>query len=267
MKLAVSNIAWKNSEFNKFYELISMLDCRGVEIAPSKIWKNTPKISKEEKLLFKNEIKKHNLEFIGFHSLLFGREDLQIFKDQDSRNNTKKYLFALIDLCSELNGQNLIFGSPNNRNTFKNKNANEIGKIFFNEIASYARKNGVFICIEPLDLSMTDFLTSINETGEFIQNIGNQNLKLHIDTKSFLLSGEVIEDNIQKFNKLINHIHISDKNLRVLKEDKNIHKKFAKSLNRISYNKYISLEMRQEENNETDSIKNSLNFIKENYLN
>ena len=71
---------------------------------------------------------------------------------------------------------------------------------------------------------MTDFLTSINETGEFIQNIGNQNLKLHIDTKSFLLSGEVIEDNIQKFNKLINHIHISDKNLRVLKEDKNIHK-------------------------------------------
>ena len=41
------------------------------------------------------------------------------------------------------------FWIPNNRNTFKNKNANEIGKIFFNEIASYARKNGVFICIEP----------------------------------------------------------------------------------------------------------------------
>ena len=51
---------------------------------------------------------------------------------------------------------------------------------------------------------MTDFLTSINETGEFIQNIGNQNLKLHIDTKSFLLSGEAIETIFKKFNKLIN---------------------------------------------------------------
>ena len=40
MKLAVSNIAWKNNEFKKFYELISQLKCEGVEIAPSKIWKN-----------------------------------------------------------------------------------------------------------------------------------------------------------------------------------------------------------------------------------
>ena len=189
MKLAASNIAWKNIEFKKFYELISMLNCKGVEIAPSKIWKNIPKINKEEKTTFTKEIKKFNLEFLGFHSLLFGRKDLQIFKDRESRNNTKDYLFGLIDLCSELNGQNLVFGSPNNRNTFKNKNTDEIGKIFFNELANYAKKNGVFICIEPLDVSMTDFLTSINETGEFIQNIGNQNLKLHIDTKSFLLSG------------------------------------------------------------------------------
>ena len=267
MKLAASNIAWKNIEFKKFYELISMLNCKGVEIAPSKIWKNIPKINKEEKTTFTKEIKKFNLEFLGFHSLLFGRKDLQIFKDRESRNNTKDYLFGLIDLCSELNGQNLVFGSPNNRNTFKNKNTDEIGKIFFNELANYAKKNGVFICIEPLDVSMTDFLTSINETGEFIQNIGNQNLKLHIDTKSFLLSGESIEDNIQKFNKLIKHIHISDKNLKVLKNYKHIHKEFAKSLKRINYSQYLSLEMRQEENNEINSIRNSLNFIKENYFN
>ena len=59
-----------------------MLNCKGVEIAPSKIWKNIPKISKEEKVTFINEIKKFNLEFLGFHSLLFGRKDLQIFKEK-----------------------------------------------------------------------------------------------------------------------------------------------------------------------------------------
>ena len=113
--------------------------------------------------------------------------------------------------------KNLIFGSPNNRNTFRNKNAKEIGKIFFYEIANHAKKFGIFICIEPLDISMTDFLNSINETGDFINNIGNPNLKLHIDTKSFLISRENIEDNIRKYNKLINHVHISDKNLKYLK--------------------------------------------------
>ena len=267
MKLAVSNIAWKGTEFNKFYELISKLNCKGVEIAPSKIWKNIPKITKEEKNTFTKEIQKFNLEFLGFHSLLFGRKDLYIFKDKENRNNTKNYLFELIDLCSELNGQNLIFGSPNNRNTFKNKDALEIGKNFFDEIGDYAKKNGVFVCLEPLDVSMTDFLTSINETGKFIQSIGNQNLKLHIDTKSFLISGENIDKNIQKFNTLIEHVHVSDKNLNILTKDKHIHKEFAKSLNKINYNKYISLEMKQEINNEKDSIIKSIDFIKENYFN
>ena len=53
MKLAVSNIAWKkNSEFNKFYELISLLNCTGVEIDFDKFGKKFPKINKEEKLIF-----------------------------------------------------------------------------------------------------------------------------------------------------------------------------------------------------------------------
>lgn len=266
MKLSVSNIAWKNFEFNKFYELISALNCKGVEIAPSKLWKNYPKINNDEKLLFLKDIKKFNLEFLGFHSLLFGREDLQIFKDNNSRESTKKFIFDLIELCAELKGKNLIFGSPNNRNTFKNSNAEEIGKAFFYEVSDYAKKFGIFICIEPLDSSMTDFLNSINETGDFIQNVGNPYLKLHIDTKSFLISSENIEESIQKYSKLINHVHISDKNLNILKDDKQIHKQFAMSLNKINYNKYLSLEMKQNKDNEVKSIKDSISFIKENYF-
>ena len=59
--------------------------------------------------------------------------------------------------------------------------------------------------MEPLDASLTNFLNTINETGEFIQDIGNVNLKLHIDTKSFLLSKENIKNNIFKFKNIIKH--------------------------------------------------------------
>ena len=82
MKLAVSNIAWKNNEFNKFYELLASLNCSGVEIAPSKIWNNIPDISKENVTSFLSDMKKNKLEFLGFHSLLYGRKDLQLFKIQ-----------------------------------------------------------------------------------------------------------------------------------------------------------------------------------------
>ena len=180
MKLAVSNIAWKNSEFHKFYELLSSLNCSGVEIAPSKLWKDIGQIQKDEILFFKSQLKKYNLEFLGFHSLLYERDDLQIFKDKESRKKTKEYLFKLIELCSDLKGKTLVFGSPKNRNKFDNKNAEEIGKNFFNDLSNYAKKNGIFICMEPLDASLTNFLNTINETGEFIQDIGNVNLKLSL---------------------------------------------------------------------------------------
>tara|TARA_B100000965_G_scaffold403970_1_gene433466 strand:- start:401 stop:1204 length:804 start_codon:yes stop_codon:yes gene_type:complete len=267
MKLAVSNIAWKNNEFNKFYELLASLNCSGVEIAPSKIWNNIPDISKENVTSFLSDMKKNKLEFLGFHSLLYGRKDLQLFKNDESRINAKNFLFKLIELCSKLNGKNLVFGSPKNRNTFDNKNADEIGKIFFDEIANYAKKYGVFICIEPLDISMTNFLNSIQETGKFIQQVGNPNLKLHIDTKSFLLSKESIENNILKFSKIIKHVHISDKDLNELNNDAEVHRELANSLIKINYNDYLSLEMRRIENNEINSIKNSVKFIKDNYLN
>ena len=267
MKLAVSNIAWKNDEFNKFYELLSSLDCSGVEIAPSKLWGDLSDVSKENITLFLSDMKKNKLEFLGFHSLLYGRKDLQLFKDNESRINAKNFLFKLIELCSKLNGKNLVFGSPQNRNTFNNKNADEIGKLFFDEVANYAKKYGIFICLEPLDISMTNFLNSIQETGEFIHQVRNSNLKLHIDTKSFLLSKESIENNIIKFGQIIKHVHISDKNLNELNDDTEIHKELANSLIKINYNEYLSLEMRRIENNEFNSIKNSVKFIKENYLN
>jgi sugar phosphate isomerase/epimerase len=114
---------------------------------------------------------------------------------------------------------------------------------------------------------MTNFLNSIQETGDFIHQVRNPNLKLHIDTKSFLLSKESIENNIIKFGQIIKHVHISDKDLNELNDDTEIHKELANSLIKINYNEYLSLEMRRIENNEINSIKKSVKFIKENYLN
>jgi len=266
MKLAVSNIAWKNNDFGKFLELLSSQNCVGVEIAPSKIWNDISNLKSEEKKIFSSEIKNHNLDFLGFHSLLYKKDDLQLFKTKESRDKTKKYLLNLIQLCSELGGKQLVFGSPQNRSTFNNQKVKEISTKFFNDIGDYSKKYGVNFCLEPLDKSMTDFLTSINETGAFIKKINHPNLKLHIDTKSFLLSKENIERNISEFKLFIYHVHISNKDLSQLTNDINIHRTVAKSLKQINYDNFLSLEMRRVENDEIDSIKKSIKFIKDNYL-
>ena len=113
MKISVSNIAWKNDNIEKFFELLSTEKCQGVEIAPSKIWSDLSEIHEKDIINFKTLLQDYKLELVGFHSLLYNLNDLQLFKDKESRTKTKKYLFRLIDLCSSLGGKQLIFGSPN----------------------------------------------------------------------------------------------------------------------------------------------------------
>ena len=115
MKISVSNIAWEHKYLSEYLKLLKQLGCSGVEIAPSCIWKEPINTSKKEIFEFNRNIKKIGLEIVGLHSLLFTRPDLQLFKNKKNRDQTVKYIFQLIDICSYLEGKQLVFGSPKNR--------------------------------------------------------------------------------------------------------------------------------------------------------
>ena len=52
---------------------------------------------------------------MGFHSLLFSDLTFNFLKTMIHRKKTIEYILNLINLCAELGGKQLIFGSPNNR--------------------------------------------------------------------------------------------------------------------------------------------------------
>ena len=110
MKISVSNIAWYQDpkRFSEFLNFIKNLNCDGVEIAPSAIWDEPISSTKDQRNILKKSIKEFDLEFVGFHSLLFSKPNLKLFKDKNLRLETKKYIFSLIDLCSDLEGTKLI---------------------------------------------------------------------------------------------------------------------------------------------------------------
>ena len=82
-KLSVSNIVWGNEKFDDFLKLLKQEGCHGIELAPSLIWNEPINSSREERQVFVFQIYNSGLEFVGFHSLLFSRPDLQLFKDDD----------------------------------------------------------------------------------------------------------------------------------------------------------------------------------------
>ena len=73
MKISVSNIAWYQDpkKITNFLEFISSLNCNGVELAPSAIWSEPIDSSKQDRDSLKRQIANFNLNFLGFHSLLY----------------------------------------------------------------------------------------------------------------------------------------------------------------------------------------------------
>ena len=73
MKISVSNIAWDNKSSPYYLKYIRELGCSGVEIAPSVVWPEPIKSTKQERVKFLNSVRNSDLEIVGFHSLLYHR--------------------------------------------------------------------------------------------------------------------------------------------------------------------------------------------------
>ena len=271
MKISVSNIAWHqdSKKITNFFEYISNLNCSGVELAPSAVWSEPINCSKNDRDNLKREIKNFNLNFLGFHSLLYSKPELKLFENQFLRRETKKYIFNLVDLCSDLEGTILVYGSPKSRQLC-GKNYADCKKQSiedFYEIAEYSKKKGIFFCLEPLSTNETDFITSFEEGGEIVETVNHKNLKLHLDTKVLFGSKGKIGAKINRYKAIINHVHVGDENLQepgtVNKTD---HFEIGKSLKDIGYKGYITLEMRRDLTDIEGSIKRGVEFIKKNYL-
>jgi D-psicose/D-tagatose/L-ribulose 3-epimerase len=271
MKISVSNIAWYNDikKIDGFLKFISDIGCEGVELAPSAIWKEPIDSTRQERNDLKLKIKNFNLKLIGFHSLLYSRPELKFFENSNLRKQTKNYIFNLINLCSDLGGTNLVYGSPKSRELCGKKYDDCKEQIIFDfyEIAEYAKKMNVNFCLEPLSPKETEFISSLEEGGKIVKTVNHSNFKLHLDTKVLFGLKKKIGTNIYKYKDIINHVHVGDEELlepgKVNKKD---HIEIGKHLKSINYNGYITLEMRRDLTDIEGAIKRGVEFIKKNYF-
>jgi len=269
MKLSVSNIAWGSENFSSFLKLIKEEGCDGVEIAPSLIWSEPIESTKQERAIFKNQLKEFGLELVGFHSLLYSRPDLQFFLNREVKIKTIKYIYDLIQLCSDLGGKHLIFGSPKNRLLHGKKYEKCIEEAYedFSKISEHGKKHEVYFCIEPLFDSGNEFIKTLEEGGEIVNKINHTHFKLHMDTKTIFSASEDPARIVDKYIKIIQHVHVSDQDLNEPGTINVGHDKIGEALRNVKFGKYVSVEMRKKEKKKEDAIKNSICFVKKNYLN
>lgn len=260
MKLSISHIAWPYPEEDHFLNVAVENGCQGLEIAPSRIWSEPVNSSKQERIDYKCKVNDSGLEIVAFHALLYTRPDLGLFRDKQTHIRTQEYLKELCQLSCDMGSQILVFGSPSNRrrNDLDVDVAMEMAADFFHPVAAEAANLGVCFCVEPLGVNESDFITSAEQGKELVNMIGSDGFGLHLDSKA--VSEEV--DAAQAMHASVamaKHFHISEPNLGRMELDKSVpHSLFSSILNDEQYSRYVSIEMRTQQDYEkavVDSIK------------
>lgn len=267
MKLSISNIAWEPSEDKEVFELIKEYRFEGIELAPPKLFKDLSNVTDKEIEDYLEYMKPYNFKFPAMQSLLFGKPELKIF--DDSRNDTLVYLKKIIDLAQKLDVKVLVFGSPKNR-FIGNMDKNEAYKIaidFFKELGEYANSKDRCFCIEPNAKEYgCDFITNIDEAIQLIKDVDSKGFRLHIDSAVMAMNNENIRVNLEKALPYTEHFHISEPFLELITNNKTNHEEFASILKKLNYDKWVSIEMK---NNVLDSnieaVNRSLDYVSKIY--
>lgn len=251
LKLAISNIG-----FGETFDYRELEQYNGLEIAPSKItvdpYAHQDNIAEyAEKMM--NEF---DLPIVSMQSIWYQVSDGIFTGGYDKLVAVTK---RAIDLADKINCRNIVFGSPKNRNMPNPAGDIELAKQFFREIAEYAETKQVVIALEPNPtIYQTNFINTTQEALDFVKELNLPALKVNVDLGTVIYNQEdlsVIKDNI----KLVNHIHISEPNLEKI-EKRHLYKELKKLLVDSGYNHYVSIEMKEQSN---DDVIKTLRYVRE----
>jgi len=268
MKLSISNIAWPLAEEEKFLKVIKECGCSGVEIAPSKLWPEPVRSTKEDRKAYKSLAADNGLEIPAIQALLYTRRDLGLFRSEEIEKETIEYLKKLCEVASDLGAKALVFGSPGNRKrgSMPMEEAFVKAASFFSRLAPSAEKLGVCVCVEPLRPDETDFITKAAEGVRLAAMVNNPGFGLHLDAKAVAAEGNDYMSLIKSVKGKFSHFHINDPELGEVGSTGTVdHFAMGKALKASGYDRYVSIEMRMQPDHYS-SIKKSLEIANKAYV-
>lgn len=259
MKLSISNIAWDKSLDDEMYEYLKSLKFEGLEIAPTRIFEESPYDKLREAKEFSSRLKKkYDLNICSMQSIWYGKNQ-NLFGSPEEREDLILYTKKAIDFSSVMGCNNLVFGCPRNRNI---KASSQYGTAveFFNVLGDYAHDKDTIIAIEPNPtIYNTNFINYTNEAFNFVKDINNRGIKVNVDLGTIIHNKEDIAS-LNANIDMINHVHISEPGLNEIHLNK-LHDDLSNMLKTADYNNYVSIEMKNL--NDIDTVKSIMYSVKD----
>jgi sugar phosphate isomerase/epimerase len=263
--LCVSNISNSSLPHEQYYSILKHYGIKHIEIAPTKFYKwdelfcNIIKFKKIKEI--KEQLDLFDLRLSSFQSITYTICN-NIF--DDNNDIVLLHLKNVIDLACSVGVNNLVFGCPKNRKIIDNAMLNDdTFVVFFKKLGDYIGERDVIISIENNSKKYDcNYLNTINDVGKIVNKINHPKIKMMVDVGNCVMEDDNIED-LLNYKDIINHIHISSPFMNpLINYNSNLYSDFIKLLKKINYDKIISLEFLNDNENEVKILNDSIcNFL------
>lgn len=217
MRFAICQELFVDWEWERQCRAIAEIGYTGVEVAPFTLATRPEDLSPQRRRALRNTAADCGLEIIGLHWLLAKTEGYHLTTgDEAVRRRTADYLCKLADLCADLGGTLMVFGSPAQRNLpagVSREAAYDHAAEVFRRAMPHLQSRGVYLCLEPLTTRETNFCNTCADGWELIRRVGHSHFVLHQDVKAMLGEGRSLPELIREYAALTRHFHVNDSNL------------------------------------------------------
>ncbi len=248
MKFAICNeVFGANQTLDEWAEIcrfVASVGYDGIEIAPFTFAEDVRAISDSQRAQIKLVAQDCGLEICALHWLLVSPPGLHInARDEKVRTKTTGYLKELNHFAGDLGAGAMIFGSPKARFIEDDfASAWQRTQQSFRAVLPVLEERGVLLCQESLPAPECDFIQTVAQAQQMVQEINHPNFRLMLDAKSMSAEPSTPAELIRNFGKECAHFHANDENLRAPGYGETDFSAIMRALREAEYSGWVSTE-------------------------
>jgi sugar phosphate isomerase/epimerase len=182
-----------------------------------------------------------------------GRDSASL--DENERSAALKYCKSCVNLASKLEAPILVVlpgpagrtapsGAPHAENEWLIGYQTELDLAVdsLRKLSAYAKERDIVLGLEPINRYETFLVNNVDQALRFIEQVGSENLKIHLDTFHMNIDEPDLVNAVHKAGDLLVNMHISDSNRQAPGRGHIDFMHLIRALNDINYSGFLTLE-------------------------
>jgi Sugar phosphate isomerases/epimerases len=216
MRYAVCNEMFGSLEFARQADMTAAHGFHGIEIAPFTLFGDfSPGAVKAGIVEARKGFAASGLDFAGLHWLFVKPDGLHVTaRDEALRRRSWEHLALLVDICGELGGGNMIFGSPRQRASRGIPKSEALEYFTAGLVAAgrHAAEKNSLVLLEPLPSADTDIMNTLTEARAILDQLHAPGLSSMFDFHNTADETEPWDKLVEDNYGMIRHVHINTMN-------------------------------------------------------